>query len=105
MIVLKIVHVDLFCNEKSLINLSFVQGRAGSYGLMTWLAARDKKASARFFAQLFGLSLDGHDGHFAPVRAEVLHCSLATAQKHSRSCAPRARATPTGDYWSCAGRY
>src|SRR5262245_32320440 len=34
----------------------------------TIVPARDKKASARFFAQLFGLSLEGHDGHFAPVR-------------------------------------
>ena len=34
----------------------------------TIVPARDKKASARFFAQLFGLSVEGHDGHFAPVR-------------------------------------
>ena len=34
----------------------------------TIVPARDKKASARFFARLFGLSAEGHDGHFAPVR-------------------------------------
>jgi len=30
--------------------------------------ARDKDASARFFADIFGLSYDGTAGHFAPVR-------------------------------------
>src|SRR5262249_2343825 len=30
--------------------------------------ARDKETSAHFFAQLFGLSFEGQDGHFAPVR-------------------------------------
>ena len=34
----------------------------------TIVPARDKKASARFFAQLFGLRFDGQSGHFAPVR-------------------------------------
>src|SRR5207244_2272442 len=34
----------------------------------TIVPARDKAAAARFFAQLFGLSFDGADGHFAPVR-------------------------------------
>ena len=37
----------------------------------TIVPARDKKASARFFAQLFRLSLEGHDGHFAPVRVNA----------------------------------
>jgi catechol 2,3-dioxygenase-like lactoylglutathione lyase family enzyme len=34
----------------------------------TIVPTRDKEASARFFAQLFGLSFDGPDSHFAPVR-------------------------------------
>jgi catechol 2,3-dioxygenase-like lactoylglutathione lyase family enzyme len=34
----------------------------------TIVPARDKEASARFFAQIFGLSYDGPNGHFAPVR-------------------------------------
>jgi catechol 2,3-dioxygenase-like lactoylglutathione lyase family enzyme len=34
----------------------------------TIVPARDKAAAARFFAELFGLELEGTDGHFAPVR-------------------------------------
>jgi catechol 2,3-dioxygenase-like lactoylglutathione lyase family enzyme len=34
----------------------------------TIVPAQDKEASARFFAQLFGLTYDGPVGHFAPVR-------------------------------------
>jgi catechol 2,3-dioxygenase-like lactoylglutathione lyase family enzyme len=34
----------------------------------TIVPARDKEASARFFAQIFGLSFEGPDGYFAPVR-------------------------------------
>jgi len=34
----------------------------------TIVPARDKEASARFFAQIFGLTYDGPMGHFAPVR-------------------------------------
>jgi catechol 2,3-dioxygenase-like lactoylglutathione lyase family enzyme len=34
----------------------------------TIVPARDKDAAARFFAQLFGLSYGGPEGHFAPVR-------------------------------------
>lgn len=34
----------------------------------TIVPARDKEASARFFAQIFGLPYDGPTGHFAPVR-------------------------------------
>jgi catechol 2,3-dioxygenase-like lactoylglutathione lyase family enzyme len=30
--------------------------------------ARDKEASARFFARIFGLPYEGPAGHFAPVR-------------------------------------
>jgi catechol 2,3-dioxygenase-like lactoylglutathione lyase family enzyme len=30
--------------------------------------ARDKEASAKFFAQIFGLEYEGAKGHFAPVR-------------------------------------
>jgi catechol 2,3-dioxygenase-like lactoylglutathione lyase family enzyme len=34
----------------------------------TIVPARDKEASARFFAEIFGLSYDGPASHFAPVR-------------------------------------
>ena len=34
----------------------------------TIVPARDKEASARFFARIFGLSYDGGFAHFAPVR-------------------------------------
>lgn len=34
----------------------------------TIVPARDKEASARFFAQIFGLQYAGPAGHFAPVR-------------------------------------
>jgi hypothetical protein len=34
----------------------------------TIVPASDKKAAARMFAQLFGLSFEGVSGHFAPVR-------------------------------------
>ena len=34
----------------------------------TIVPARDKEASARFFARIFGLTYDGPHGHFAPVR-------------------------------------
>jgi catechol 2,3-dioxygenase-like lactoylglutathione lyase family enzyme len=34
----------------------------------TIVPARDKEASARFFAQIFGLPYEGVSGHFAPVR-------------------------------------
>jgi catechol 2,3-dioxygenase-like lactoylglutathione lyase family enzyme len=34
----------------------------------TIVPARDKEASARFFAEVFGLSYEGVSGHFAPVR-------------------------------------
>ncbi|CAL1239264.1 VOC family protein [Candidatus Methylocalor cossyra] len=34
----------------------------------TIVPARDKEASARFFAHLFGLEYRGPSGHFAPVR-------------------------------------
>ena len=34
----------------------------------TIVPAHDKEASARFFADIFGLSYDGVAGHFAPVR-------------------------------------
>jgi catechol 2,3-dioxygenase-like lactoylglutathione lyase family enzyme len=33
----------------------------------TIVPARDKEASARFFAQMFGLEYKGPNGHFAPV--------------------------------------
>ena len=34
----------------------------------TIVPARDKQAAAKFFARIFGLSIDGESGHFAPVR-------------------------------------
>ncbi len=34
----------------------------------TIVPAHDKNASAKFFADLFGLSYDGAQGHFAPVK-------------------------------------
>ena len=34
----------------------------------TIVPARDKEASARFFAQIFGLAYEGLHGHFAPVQ-------------------------------------
>ena len=34
----------------------------------TIVPARDKEASARFFAEIFGLKFEGAQGHFAPVR-------------------------------------
>jgi len=34
----------------------------------TIVPARDKEASARFFAEVFGLPYDGIRGHFAPVK-------------------------------------
>ena len=34
----------------------------------TIVPARDKVASARFFADIFGLAFDGKSDHFAPVR-------------------------------------
>jgi len=34
----------------------------------TIVPARDKEASARFFAAIFGLKYEGASGHFAPVR-------------------------------------
>jgi catechol 2,3-dioxygenase-like lactoylglutathione lyase family enzyme len=33
----------------------------------TIVPSRDKEASARFFARVFGLAYDGLNGHFAPV--------------------------------------
>jgi hypothetical protein len=30
--------------------------------------AKDKRASAEFFAEIFGLRVEPGDGHFAPVR-------------------------------------
>jgi catechol 2,3-dioxygenase-like lactoylglutathione lyase family enzyme len=34
----------------------------------TIVPARDKEASARFFADIFGLKYEGPAGHFAPVK-------------------------------------
>ena len=35
----------------------------------TIVPSHDKEASARFFADIFGLTYDGPAGHFAPVKA------------------------------------
>jgi catechol 2,3-dioxygenase-like lactoylglutathione lyase family enzyme len=37
----------------------------------TIVPARDKEASAHFFARIFGLSYDGPMSHFAPVRVNA----------------------------------
>jgi len=37
----------------------------------TIVPARDKEASAKFFAQIFGLTYKGPMGHFAPVRVNT----------------------------------
>ena len=43
----------------------------------TIVPARDKEASARFFAEIFGLQYEGPHGHFAPVRVnESLTCDF-----------------------------
>jgi len=47
----------------------------------TVVPAHDKEASARFFAQVFGLKYEGSNGHFAPVRVnETLTFDFDTAQ-------------------------
>lgn len=47
----------------------------------TVVPAHDKEASARFFAQVFGLTYEGSNGHFAPVRInETLTFDFDTAQ-------------------------
>jgi catechol 2,3-dioxygenase-like lactoylglutathione lyase family enzyme len=46
----------------------------------TIVPAHDKDASARFFADIFGLAYDGPAGHFAPVRVnEALTLDFADA--------------------------
>lgn len=37
----------------------------------TIVPAHDKEVSAKFFADLFGLSYDGAQGHFAPVKVNA----------------------------------
>jgi catechol 2,3-dioxygenase-like lactoylglutathione lyase family enzyme len=37
----------------------------------TIVPARDKAAAARVFAQIFGLTYDGREGHFAPVKVNA----------------------------------
>jgi catechol 2,3-dioxygenase-like lactoylglutathione lyase family enzyme len=37
----------------------------------TIVPARDKEASAKFFAEIFGLAYDGPAGHFSPVRVNA----------------------------------
>ena len=39
----------------------------------TIVPARDKEASAKFFAQIFGLKYEGAMGHFAPVRVRIAY--------------------------------
>jgi catechol 2,3-dioxygenase-like lactoylglutathione lyase family enzyme len=48
----------------------------------TIVPARDKDASARFFAAIFGLAYGGSSGHFAPVRVNpALTLDFADAEK------------------------
>jgi catechol 2,3-dioxygenase-like lactoylglutathione lyase family enzyme len=47
----------------------------------TIVPARDKEASARFFAEIFGLRIGKLGGHFAPVRVnDTLTLDFATAE-------------------------
>ena len=47
----------------------------------TVVPTHDKEASARFFAQVFGLKYEGSNGHFAPVRInETLTFDFDTAK-------------------------
>jgi catechol 2,3-dioxygenase-like lactoylglutathione lyase family enzyme len=51
----------------------------------TIVPAHDKEASARWFAQIFGLSYDGPMGHFAPVRVnETLTLDFDNAERFER---------------------
>jgi catechol 2,3-dioxygenase-like lactoylglutathione lyase family enzyme len=48
----------------------------------TIVPARDKDASARFFAEIFGLPYDGAAGHFAPMRVNAtLTLDFADAER------------------------
>lgn len=42
----------------------------------TIVAARDKVASARFYAEMFGFVYEGELGHFAPVKIPGQHLTL-----------------------------
>jgi catechol 2,3-dioxygenase-like lactoylglutathione lyase family enzyme len=46
----------------------------------TIVPAKDKEASARFFADIMGLRFEGADRHFAPVRVNdtLRSCKLRT---------------------------
>ena len=47
----------------------------------TIVSAGDKDAAARFFAEIFGLRLEGSGGHFAPVRVnDTLTLDFADAK-------------------------
>jgi catechol 2,3-dioxygenase-like lactoylglutathione lyase family enzyme len=47
----------------------------------TIVLARDKEASARFFAEIFGLRFEGSGGHFAPVHVnDTLTLDFADAK-------------------------
>ena len=51
----------------------------------TIVPARDKDAAARFFARIFGLSYDGPQSHFAPVRVnEFLTMDFDNADRFDR---------------------
>lgn len=45
----------------------------------TIVPAHDKDASARFFADVFGLKFEGAAGHFAPVRVDEMTFDFDTA--------------------------
>ncbi len=51
----------------------------------TIVPARDKEASARFFARIFGLRYDGPVSHFAPVRVnDTLTVDFDNAERFER---------------------
>ena len=48
--------------------------------------ARDKDAAARFFAEIFGLRVEGSGGYFAPVRVnDTLTLDFADAKGPSQA--------------------
>jgi catechol 2,3-dioxygenase-like lactoylglutathione lyase family enzyme len=48
----------------------------------TIVPARDKEASAKFFAHIFGLKYEGASGHFAPIRVnETLTLDFDTSDR------------------------
>ena len=56
----------------------------------TIVPAHDKEASARFFAEIFGLKYEGLMGHFAPVRRHTTRArdveNVEVLQRHHYAC-------------------